>query len=73
MGLQVPGPPDDILVMRKWQTEDEMNAELRRIAHEMRQLKEELRSYIAGASTYHYGAVLPSEEDRRLRRVEDNE
>jgi hypothetical protein len=68
MCLQVLRESVDIPAMKKWQSEEEMNAELRRIAGEMRQLKEELRGYISGESTYHRrGLALPTQGDRTLR------
>ena len=55
----------------KWQSEDEMNAELRRITNEMRQLKEELRSYIPGESRLHRRQpTLPTDDERKLRDIE---
>jgi hypothetical protein len=70
MSLQVRRGPVDIPAMTKWQSEAEMNAELRRIASEMRELKEELRSYISGESPYHRrGPALPIDDDRKLRGV----
>ena len=55
--------------MTKRQSEAEMNAELRRIANEMRQTKEELRSYISGESELRGGPTLPTELERKLRRI----
>jgi hypothetical protein len=57
----------------KWQSEAEMNAELRRIASEMRQLKEELRNYIPGeARRQRRVPALPTEDERRLRSLADD-
>jgi hypothetical protein len=68
MCLKIQCESADTPAMRKWQSEAEMNAELRRMASEMRQLKEELRSYIAGESACRRGQ-LPTEDDRKLRRI----
>jgi hypothetical protein len=54
----------------KWLSEDEMNAEIRRITDEMRQLKEELRNYMPGDSRMHRRQpALPTDDERRLRDV----
>jgi hypothetical protein len=58
--------------MTKWQSEAEMNAELRRIANEMRQVKEEFRSYISGESEFRRGPTLPTEDERKLRRIDQD-
>ena len=53
---------------RKWETEEEMNAELRRMAREMRHLKEELRG--AGSRRQRYPKsqqALPTADERKLR------
>ena len=56
---------------RKWQTEAEMNAELRRIADETRQLREEMRAFLPPLPRHRRTPELPTDEDRRLRALED--
>jgi hypothetical protein len=57
--------------MRKWQTEEQMNAELRRIASEMRQLREELRDYMPSERiNYRKSPILPTEDERKLRSMD---
>ena len=72
MCLQVHKEPVENPAMTKWQSEAEMNAELRRIANEMRQAKEELRSYISGESELRRGPTLPTEDERKLRRIDED-
>ena len=74
MCLQVHHAPVENRAMEtsKWQSEAEMNAELRRMADEMRQLNEQLRSYISGESEYRRGPALPTDDERKLRRVDDD-
>jgi hypothetical protein len=70
MCLLVSGGTADICFMKKWQSEEEMNAELRRIAREMRQIKEELRGDMPGHTRTPKLPALPTEDERRLRPVE---
>ena len=72
MCLQVHEEPVENPAMTKRQSEAEMNAELRRIANEMRQVKEELRSYISGESELRRGPTLPTELERKLRRIDED-
>jgi hypothetical protein len=72
MCLQGHSRPTDTCFMKKWQSEEEMNAELRRIASEMRQIKEELRGYMPGHTRTPKLPALPTEEERKLRPVEDD-
>lgn len=57
----------------KWESEDEMNEGLRRIAREMRQLREELRSQTPGDTRYRSAPVLPTDGERRPRPLDDDE
>ena len=55
----------------KWESEDEIHADLRRLTDEMRRLREELRN--REVPRYRRVPVMPTEDERRLRptRYED--
>jgi len=58
---------------RKWQSEEEMNAELRRIADETRRLRDEMRAYLPHSPKPRRTPELPTDEDRRLRPLDDED
>ena len=57
---------------KKWESEAEMKAELRRIARETRELKEELRGSLSRQKSYQQ-VVQTDDDERKLRLLATDE